>query len=162
MPAAIAIPAIASLAGAGIAAYGAHSASNANRQADVLQAKGNTDALDFQKAQEAERVKEYNDQKTAAQAAWDAEQARRAPYRQAAQGAMINLARLAGVAAPTTALPAPSAAPPPGWMPGASTGAVPMSSLVPPVNGSQTDALAATVMNQSRRIALGLPGGGNY
>ena len=149
-----AVSLIGSAIGAGVQGYGATRAAQANTQAAQLQAKATADQQAFLREQEATRAKEYADQQAAAKAAWTAEQARRAPYRAAAQNAMVQLAKMAGVAPPNNLVSdVVSDAPPPGWTPQSTVagGSVPLSSLMPT---SGTNQAVAAALSTPRRVAM--------
>jgi hypothetical protein len=101
MPAAIAIPAIVGAASAGASIYGSRQAANANRRATQVQDTSNREAIAFAREQEQRRQQEYDREQAEARAAWDAQEARRAPYRETSQRALMSLAQLAGLPAPT-------------------------------------------------------------
>lgn len=96
--------------------YGTKAQSAATSKAGDLQAKASADALAFSREQEAERVREYNQEQATSKAAWDAQEARRAPYREAGQNALMQLSQLVGMKAPNIAGPREMAA---GFTPGA-------------------------------------------
>lgn len=106
MPQAVAIPLITAAAGAGATIYGSKKASSANEKASQVQAQSNAEALAFAREQEARRQREYDQQIAAEKAAWEAEQARLAPYRAASYGILgqsadrlgLNLGALGGMA----------------------------------------------------------------
>ena len=111
--------------GAGI--YGSNQQQNATDQAAILASQSAAEQLAFARENELRRRAEY-DEKVAydkaetarlnaeAKAAWDAEQQRRAPFRQASEGVLQQLAQKFGL--PYTPSQGPSAGPPPGWQPG--------------------------------------------
>lgn len=101
MPAAVAIPAIGTVLGAGINLLGQRSASNTQQQESQA-------ALDFAKEQAAQQQKNYEEQQAALQKQWEARQAQLAPYNAAKLG-LLNYYGLGGTQA------APSSTPPPGF-----------------------------------------------
>jgi len=106
MPAAVAIP-IALAAGTATAGIvSSRMQSGASNRAAQLQSDGNAASLAFLREQEAERKREYDQQRAEQKAQWDAEQARLAPYRQFSKSVLDW--RAAG---------APMAPPPPGPKP---------------------------------------------
>lgn len=101
MPAAVAVPAIAAVVGAvGSAAIAAHG----NSSAAKTQQKSASDALQFQREQEAERRHEWEYRQAQAKAAWEARQKMLAPF--LAGGASV-LAKY-GIRAPQESTPPPS------------------------------------------------------
>jgi len=94
MPAAIAIPAIASVIGGGVAAgagiYGAKK-----------QAKATNQALQLERDNEARRRQEYDQMIAEQRRQWEAEQERRAPYRQASEATLRSIAASRGRPMPT-------------------------------------------------------------
>lgn len=135
--------------------YGANKQMSANDRAAELQAQAMAAALKQQQDVEAERKREWDVQQQQSQAAWTAEQNRRAPYRQAGQNALVSLSQFAGLQAPSSLVAAPSDAPPPGWTPG-STSAVPINSLIAPSltpGLSPTAPFAAIGPTPARKVA---------
>lgn len=116
MPAAaVIIPAVAGIAGSLIAAHG-------NSEATKTQAGTASSALDFAKAQEAERRKEWDTQQQAARDAWTARQAMMAPFLAGGQSVLQKY----GISAPTPSMPAGLSAPMPAG------GAMGSNSVPPP------------------------------
>jgi hypothetical protein len=92
---------IAGLAAAGAsgasAAYGAHKQSEANQAATAASATSNAAALAEQQRQDAIQKQEFDQQQAALQKQWDAQQAIRAPYRQAGATALSQLGSILGM-----------------------------------------------------------------
>lgn len=88
MPAAIAIPLIAAAVGGAATAYGAHAAGSASRRAVNAQAQSDREQREFLQRQADEDRRRYDVQIAQEKAQWDAEQARRQPFRDAASAAM--------------------------------------------------------------------------
>lgn len=115
MPAAIAVPAIASVIAGGTAAgatiYGSRKAGQSARRASEIQSKSDDAALQFERERDAEAKRQweaqqqFEQQKYAAQeeqrlhdrALADQAEARRAPYRAASQAALQSLAQRLGL-----------------------------------------------------------------
>lgn len=101
MPAVLALPAFWGAVSAGAAGgatlYGAKKSAEATKQAAALSAKSNADAIAEQQKQDAIQQQQFNQQQAAAKAQWDAEQAIRAPYRQAGANALSSLGGILGV-----------------------------------------------------------------
>lgn len=111
MPAAIAVPAIATAIAGGVTAaagiVGSHKAATANRRAGEIQARSNTEAIAFAREQEAARQREWQaeqarlaQQEARARADWEAQEARKAPARQLSRGALIQMSRMIGMDPP--------------------------------------------------------------
>lgn len=105
MPIGAAIGIGSAVAGVGTA-LGARSQSRAATHASDLQAEGLRRQQEIDAANEQRRRAEYDQAQAQARAQWDAEQARRAPYREAAEGLLRQ--RAADLGFP---VPAPSVAP---------------------------------------------------
>ena len=71
---------------AGAQAYGSHKQSSSNNRATDTQAKADQEAIKLARENEARRRQEYDQLIAAEKAQWEAEEARRAPYRQASLG----------------------------------------------------------------------------
>lgn len=104
MPAAIAIPAIAAVVGAGASLYGQHKASQ-------QQSKASDQAIDYQREQDAEHRREFDVQEAArkqeadqqiayARWQWQAQQAQLAPYRAARESVLAKYGIKGGVPVP--------------------------------------------------------------
>lgn len=89
--------------------YGSHKQGQAASEAARLQAQGLAAQLAFEREQETRRRQEYDQQQATLKAQWDADQAWRAPYRQASASI---LARYTGQPAPASYAPQPL---PPGY-----------------------------------------------
>jgi len=113
MPPVVAAAAITAGAGLGAAALSSHG----NSQANKTNARAAEQALEQEKLAAAEDKRRYDEQQAALKAQWEAKQAERAPYRQAAlnllrqQGGRLGLGDVGMAEAP--AMPA-------GWNPNAS------------------------------------------
>lgn len=83
---------IAGGASAGSSIYGAKKQSSAAKRASDIQAKADADALAYAKEQDALSRQDYQ-----------AHEARMLPFRQAGQGALVNLAQFAKVPVPPSA-----------------------------------------------------------
>lgn len=142
MPAAIAIPAIATAIGGGAAAaasiYGAKKQGQAAQTAATVQQQANTAAEKRLNDAEAERIREYDQEQATAKTAWDAQEARRAPYRQSGQNALMKLSQMVGLQAPNIAGPQEM---PAGFTPGA-------PGTVPPTPQPGTVTLAELLKQQ--------------
>ena len=99
-------PAITGASALGSAALGGKGAN----QAAQIQAQSNREAINLKKAEDAQAQKNFEAQQQAAQAAWNAYQAYKNPYRRA-------LAARLGINIPDVPM---GSAPPPGWTPGSS------------------------------------------
>lgn len=104
--------AIAGGAAAGATVYGTRSAGKANRRASDITARANSDALAYQREQDALRKSEYDREQEEARRRWDTEEtfrqreygareeerlakeARAVPYRQASQAALARMGDL--------------------------------------------------------------------
>jgi hypothetical protein len=144
MPAAIAVPAIASVvAGVGGAAIAAHG----NSSAAKTQQKSTADALAFSREQEAERKREWEYQQKQAAAAWQARQQMLAPFMAGGYSVLgkygINTSMPQQPSMPPA--PAPRRAVPP-QMPG---GVPPLSAGAPQVNTGQPSATLGDLMSGS-------------
>jgi hypothetical protein len=96
---AAAIPAaVGSIAGAVIG-------SKSNSQANQTQAKAAAEALAYQKQKDAQDQANYEKQQAALKAQWDAEQARRAPYRAAAEALLRQNGSRLGLSVPESQAP---------------------------------------------------------
>jgi hypothetical protein len=126
-----AVPAIITAVGTIVAARMASGSSN---RAINAQTQAANESLDFQRKQYADEQARLAREEAANRAAWDAEQARRAPYREIA----ANIAhRYYGVSLPTTPAPMPE-----GWTPASgstATGAPATPSQGEPVVLPQSD-----------------------
>lgn len=89
--------------------YGSHKQGQAASEAARLQAQGLAAQLAFERDQETRRQQEWDQQQASLKAQWDADQAWRAPYRQASASI---LARYTGQPAPASVAPQPL---PPGY-----------------------------------------------
>jgi hypothetical protein len=81
--------AIAGIAAGVGTAYGAHAQSSAAGKAAKISGQGTDQAIAFEREQAAEDRRRYDQQQMQERAQWDAEQARRAPYR-AASAAILS------------------------------------------------------------------------
>lgn len=101
MPAAILIPALATVgagaAAAGASIYGASKNSQANEAASAATERSNAAALAEQKRQDDLTKQEFDQQQAAAKAQWDAQQQNLAPYRAASGQALSRLGDLFGL-----------------------------------------------------------------
>jgi multidrug efflux pump subunit AcrA (membrane-fusion protein) len=120
MPAAVAIPLITAAVGAGTQIVGAKIQSGANKRATAAQTRATdaqthaTDqALAHERDVELRRRQEYDMEQAAARAQWDADQARRAPYREFAESLLRRRAGRVGLSLGDASGPAPM-----GSMPG--------------------------------------------
>lgn len=98
------MPPAVGMAIAGIAAglgtiHGANKQSTANRRAQDIQRTADTQAMLFAKEQEATRRREYEQDRADALAQWNALEARKQPYRDISQQAVMRLAALSGMPA---------------------------------------------------------------
>lgn len=130
MPAILAIPAFwsaaAAAAGGAATVYGVNKASESSDKALQASTQANRDAIAEQRRQDDIAQFNFQQQQKQAKDQWDAQQAIKAPYRQAGQVALGHLGDLLGVnfnpalmpqtqpfkAAPAAGMPTPTAAPP--------------------------------------------------
>lgn len=98
---AMGIALLASSAASGAAtAYGAHKQASASKKAGDQQQQGLREQLAFERENEARRRQEYDRAEAMAQQQWEAEQARRAPFREAADA--IIRKRMGGMGMPVS------------------------------------------------------------
>lgn len=119
MPAAVAIPLITAAVSGGTAIVGAKMASNANRRATDAQTASTDKALAFEREQEQRRREEYDREQRAMQAQWDADQARKGPYRELAESLLRRRAARVGINLGASAAQAPTSSGSTARMPGA-------------------------------------------
>lgn len=107
----VALGIAAGVAGGAASAYGAHKQAQSSDKAAALSSQSNAAALAEQQKQDALQKQEFDQQQSASKAQWDAEQAIRAPYRQAGANALSSLGGILGVDFGNGGGSAPAAAP---------------------------------------------------
>ena len=143
-------------------AYGSHQQQKATDRSALLAKQAADEQLAYAKQRDAEDAARYKEKldydraqaakaQSEAKAAWDAQEGRLAPGRQASEGMMAKLAQKYGL--PYTPSQTPSSGPPPGWTPGQPTSTTQpepsLASMVPAPMPQDTGSLASMTPDEA-------------